>query len=49
MPLSPPLDGFTLAIGALARRFPRLALDGPAERDPRIRFRGFRRLPVRRH
>lgn len=36
-----------IAIGALARRFPRLALDGPAERDPRIRFRGFRRLPVR--
>lgn len=36
-----------VAIGALARRFPRLALDGPAERDPRIRFRGFRRLPVR--
>jgi cytochrome P450 len=36
-----------IAIGALARRFPALALDGPAERDPRIRFRGFRRLPVR--
>jgi len=36
-----------IAIGALARRFPRLALDGAPERDPRIRFRGFRRLPVR--
>ncbi len=36
-----------IAIGALARRFPRLALDGRAERDPRIRFRGFRHLPVR--
>jgi cytochrome P450 len=36
-----------IAIGALARRFPGLALDGPPERDPRIRFRGFRRLPVR--
>lgn len=36
-----------VAIAALARRFPQLALDGPAERDPRIRFRGFRRLPVR--
>jgi cytochrome P450 len=36
-----------IAIGALARRFPKLALAGAAERDPRIRFRGFRRLPVR--
>ena len=36
-----------IAIGALARRFPRLAPDGAPERDPRIRFRGFRRLPVR--
>lgn len=35
-----------VAIGALARRFAHLALDGQAERDPRIRFRGFRRLPV---
>jgi cytochrome P450 len=35
-----------IAIGALARRFPALALDGAPERDPRIRFRGFRRLPV---
>lgn len=35
-----------IAIGALARRFPALALDGPPERDPRIRFRGFRRLPM---
>jgi cytochrome P450 len=36
-----------IALGALARRWPKLALDGAAERDPRIRFRGFRRLPVR--
>jgi cytochrome P450 len=36
-----------VAFGALARRFPNLALDGAPERDPRIRFRGFRRLPVR--
>jgi cytochrome P450 len=35
-----------VAIGALARRFPRLALEGEPERDPRIRFRGWRRLPV---
>jgi hypothetical protein len=35
-----------IAIGALAARFPGLALAGDAERDPRIRFRGFRRLPV---
>jgi cytochrome P450 len=38
-----------IAIGALARRFPALALAGEAERDPRIRFRGFRRLPVSLH
>jgi hypothetical protein len=36
-----------LAIGALVARFPRLALAGPPERDRRVRFRGFRRLPVR--
>jgi cytochrome P450 len=35
-----------IAIGALARRYPRLALAGAPERDPRIRFRGFARLPV---
>jgi cytochrome P450 len=35
-----------VAIGALARRFPKLALIGEPERDPRIRFRGFKRLPV---
>ena len=38
-----------IAIDALVRRFPRLALDGAAERDVRLRFRGFRRLPVRWH
>ena len=36
-----------IALGALARRCPGLQLDGQPERDPRIRFRGFRRLPVR--
>ena len=35
-----------LAIGALAARLPRLALCGEPERDRRVRFRGFRRLPV---
>ncbi len=35
-----------LALGALAARYPRLALAGPPERDRRVRFRGFRRLPV---
>ncbi|MCU0774705.1 MAG: cytochrome P450 [Ideonella sp.] len=36
-----------IAIGRLLARFPSLAPDRPAERDPRVRFRGFRRLPVR--
>ncbi|MBL8287582.1 MAG: cytochrome P450 [Rubrivivax sp.] len=38
-----------IALGALVRRFPKLALDpaAPPERDRRVRFRGFRRLPVR--
>ncbi len=36
-----------VALGALARRLPGLQLDGAPERDPRVRFRGFRRLPVR--
>jgi cytochrome P450 len=35
-----------IAIGALAARFPRLALAGRAERDPRVRFRGLRRVPL---
>jgi cytochrome P450 len=35
-----------VAIGRLLARFPRLALAGPPERDPRLRFRGFRHLPV---
>ncbi|MFO1295755.1 MAG: cytochrome P450 [Rubrivivax sp.] len=40
-----------IALGALARRFPKLALDAaqPPERDRRLRFRGFRRLPVALH
>ncbi len=36
-----------VALAALARRLPALTLDGAPERDPRVRFRGFRRLPVR--
>jgi hypothetical protein len=36
-----------VAIPRLIARFPKLELDGTPERDPRIRFRGFRRLPVR--
>jgi cytochrome P450 len=35
-----------VAIGRLLARFPRIDLAAPAERDPRLRFRGFRRLPV---
>lgn len=35
-----------IAIGRLVARFPRLALAGAPERDPRVRFRGFRHLPV---
>jgi cytochrome P450 len=35
-----------IAIGRLLARHPRIDLAGPPERDPRIRFRGFRRLPV---
>jgi len=36
-----------IALGVLARRLPALALDGAPERDMRVRFRGFKRLPVR--
>ena len=36
-----------IAIGTLVRRCPGLRLDGVPQRDPRIRFRGFKRLPVR--
>ena len=36
-----------IALAALARRLPGLALDGAPERDMRVRFRGFKRLPVR--
>jgi cytochrome P450 len=35
-----------VAIGRLLARFPKLALAGAPERDPRLRFRGFRHLPV---
>lgn len=35
-----------IAIGALAARHPALQLRGAPERDRRVRFRGFRRLPV---
>ena len=36
-----------VALAGLLARFPRLDLDGAPERDPRLRFRGLRRLPVR--
>jgi len=35
-----------IAIGRLLQRFARLAPAGAAERDRRVRFRGFKRLPV---
>ncbi len=35
-----------IALAALARRLPGLELDGAAERDMRVRFRGFKHLPV---
>ena len=35
------------AIGRLVVRFPGIAPAGEPERDRRVRFRGFRRLPVR--
>lgn len=36
-----------VAIGEIIARFPRMELSGQPERDPRIRFRGFRHVPVR--
>jgi cytochrome P450 len=36
-----------IALSALARRYPRLDLAGAPERDPRVRFRGFRHVPLR--
>lgn len=36
-----------IAIGRLLARFPGIDLAAAPERDPRVRFRGFRRLPVR--
>lgn len=36
-----------IAIGRLVARFPALELAGTPERDRRVRFRGFRHLPVR--
>jgi cytochrome P450 len=36
-----------IAIGRLLARFPGIAAAGAAERDRRVRFRGFKRLPVR--
>lgn len=35
-----------IAIGHLVSRFDRIESDGPPERDRRVRFRGFRQLPV---
>ena len=36
-----------IALGRLLARFPKIEIDGAPERDRRIRFRGFRKLPVR--
>ena len=36
-----------IAIGRIVARFPRIELAGVAERDRRIRFRGFKRVPLR--
>jgi cytochrome P450 len=36
-----------IAIGRLLARHPRIDLAAPPERDPRVRFRGLRHLPVR--
>jgi cytochrome P450 len=36
-----------IAIGRMLARFPKLDLAAQPERDPRVRFRGFRHLPVR--
>jgi len=36
-----------IAIGALVRRFPQMAIAGAPVRDRRVRFRGFRSVPVR--
>jgi cytochrome P450 len=36
-----------IALGRLLARFPRIAAAGAPERDPRVRFRGLRHLPVR--
>jgi cytochrome P450 len=38
-----------IALGSLVARYPKLTLDGTPERDRRLRFRGFRKLPVRLH
>jgi cytochrome P450 len=38
-----------IAIGRLLARFPDLAAAGPAQRDQRVRFRGWQHLPVRLH
>ncbi len=35
-----------IALGALLKRFPRIDLRGAPERDRRVRFRGFRRVPL---
>jgi len=36
-----------IAIGRIVARFPQIELAGAAERDRRIRFRGFKRVPLR--
>jgi cytochrome P450 len=36
-----------IAIQKLVQRFPHIDFSGPPERDLRVRFRGFKHLPVR--
>jgi len=38
-----------IAYAGLLRRFTHLELEGAPERDQRVRFRGFRRMPIRVH
>jgi cytochrome P450 len=36
-----------IALGKLVKRFPKIEANGPAERMPLARFRGYSSLPVR--
>jgi hypothetical protein len=45
--MAPRLTGLAAPEAAAVARFPRIAPAGAPERDRRVRFRGFKRLPVR--